>query len=57
MYKIIQETQIIDIKIESCVECPNFYADLKNKTFTCLKSDKILPYIYKFPIPPDCPLP
>ena len=57
MYKIIQETQIIDIKIESCVECPNFYADLKNRTFTCLKSDKTLPYIYKFPIPINCPLP
>jgi len=57
MHKIITKTQIIETKINSCVECDNFYSDDKNKTFICLKTNKYFTYIYKFPIPEDCPLP
>jgi len=48
--------QIVDVRIKSCVECPHF-EEVFNNSFTCELSNKSLPYIYKFPIPNNCPLP
>lgn len=55
MYKTIHEIEIKAVKINSCVECPNI--ETKAKITICKISGKLLPYIYKFPIPQDCPLP
>jgi len=55
MYKYIYELEIKEVKISSCQECPNI--ETKERKTICKISGNILPYIYKFPIPKDCPLP
>ncbi len=50
MYKIINKIEFVEVKIEYCIDCPYF------NNSKCLLLNKELPYVYKFPIPEDCPL-